>query len=103
LKIKINDSTGSNGFNIFIDNNNTVLFTKSGSHLYEINCSLRNSVHNLIIMKRTEANLGITIFEGIELSRNATVFADNDTKNRKLEFYGDSFTAGIFINKIRIW
>jgi len=91
--IKLKD--GNNDYNIFIDEKlHKVLRTNSDS-LYTIAEGLKNSVHSLLITKRTEALNGIASFEGFILNAGDSLYPVVHQKKWKIEFIGDSFVAGL--------
>jgi len=91
----LKDEHGDNYFNIIIDNDSIViLHPDSVRKKYLLADNLGKGDHSIEIFKRTEWTNGNTDFYGFEVKGNAKILpADND-KKLKIEFYGNSITAG---------
>jgi hypothetical protein len=94
LTLIINDIGGRNGWNAIVDGRQTVLFTRQGLHQYPISCALGAGWHDLWLFKRTEQILGTAEFHGIVINDDASVSSPGPKPTRRIEYYGDSFTAG---------
>ena len=57
---------------------------------------LKDGKHKLVLERDTEGLAGISRFNGLELDRGANVLPVEQTNQRKLEFVGDSISAGAF-------
>lgn len=95
LTLLIKDNSGRNAWNVIIDGIQTILFTNTATTEYKITCSLDAKMHELLIMKRTETILGSAEFLGIQIDDEAKIEPIMKPE-RRIEFYGDSFTAGNF-------
>ena len=92
IGIKLID--GNNDYNIFIDGVlDTVLITSEDS-IYTLAENLKDTLHHIIITKRTEASLGEAIFGGFIIDPDKNFYFPNIIKKKKIEFIGDSFVAG---------
>lgn len=97
LAIQLNSLNGSNYFDVVVDGEIRMLTAvDSGRAVYRWNGNLSNTDHELVLFKRTEAMFSYSAFEGL--------FIDKDQRSlrpkppalpRKIEFYGDSITAGV--------
>ena len=91
--IKLKD--GHNDYNIFIDRKLKEVLRTGSDTIYTIAENLKDSLHSLIITKRTEGANGIASFEGFILNKGDSLYPVVDKMKRKLEFIGDSFVAGL--------
>jgi hypothetical protein len=88
------DEYGDNYYNILInDKAPYILKLTKGKNRYKL-CELPDGEHSLTIFKRTEWDRGITTFYGIELNEGGELLPKSEPKKRKIEFYGNSITAG---------
>ena len=84
-----------NYYNIILDNDSIMLFHPTGKKkYYNLVSNLSEGNHTLQIFRRTEWSRGKTTFYGFKIQGNAKILPKSDTKKRKIEFYGDSITAG---------
>jgi hypothetical protein len=58
---------------------------------------LSKGPHTIEIFRRTEWNKESTNFYGFKINANAKLLAKSPPKKRKIEFYGDSITAGFAV------
>lgn len=56
--------------------------------------NLRSGVHTLLIAKRSETNMNVCTFYGLILDNNCKLIKPQIDQSRKIEFIGDSYTAG---------
>ncbi len=91
----LSDDKGGNYYNISIDGVlDTIIKPDRNKKQYLLADNLTNEEHNVEIFKRTEWDKGTTSFEGFVLSKNAEVLDNKFKRKRKIEFYGNSITAG---------
>jgi len=89
------DNSGKNYYNVIIDNANTTIFRpEKEKKTYILASGLEDCTHNIKIYKRTEWSKGISYFYGFVLNDGAFLLNPPEKKKRKLEFYGNSITAG---------
>ena len=91
--IKLKD--GHNKYNIFIDGKLSEVLRTDSDTIYTLAENLKDSLHSIIITKRTEGANGIASFEGFILNKGDNLYPITDHKKRKIEFIGDSFVAGL--------
>lgn len=93
-KAVLRDEAGDNYFNVIIDND-SIYVIRPGKEKYpvELAVNLSDTLHTIEIYKRTEWTLGKTWFYGIELDNGSELLA-SEKNNRKIEFFGNSITAG---------
>ena len=96
--LMLDDQTGKSYYNVFIDENfenPKVIDCTAGSHIYLISASLTDTVHSLLIFRRTEASTGPTKFLGIQINDGKTLVAPPARREHKILFYGNSITCGM--------
>jgi hypothetical protein len=92
---ELQDETGDNYYNVIIDNDSIfMLHTDTGKHKYLLVQGLGKGKHTVELFKRTEWTKGTTRFYGFEITGDAGIFPPKKEKGLKLEFYGNSITAG---------
>lgn len=85
---------GSNYYDVTIDGKSSVLQTVPGQKVYQIAADLVDELHTLQIRKRTEAYVGAAVFEGLLLGSGQRLLPPPPPPAHRLEFIGDSITAG---------
>jgi len=91
--VKLKD--GNNDYNIFIDGKLSKVLRTSSDTIYTIAENLKDTLHSLLITKRTEALNDIAAFGGFILNPGSSLYPVIQEKKRKIEFIGDSFIAGL--------
>jgi lysophospholipase L1-like esterase len=81
-------------YNVFIDHQLHTILHSTTDSLYKIENIKGRGNHELMISKRTEADMGVGIFYGITLSGKGELFPSAIQLNRKIEFIGNSITCG---------
>lgn len=95
MGLRFSDAWGQNFFNVIVDGRIWVLkLNEWGSHDYLLTQSLSEGIHELILFKRTEANSGNAVFGGLILDEGGKIEAKPEPLPLRIEFYGDSITAG---------
>ncbi len=85
---------GGNAFQVAIDGKPTSLITLAdGRSLYEVAVDLAKGEHTIELCKRTEAFAGIVQVKSFQLAAGAKLL-DLPKVTRRVEFIGDSITAG---------
>lgn len=83
----------SNYFNLFVNGElNKVVHSKMDTVIKVL--GFRNEPTKVSLFKRTEGEMGQTLFYGVELSPGAELLSSQKIKTRKIEFIGNSITAG---------
>jgi hypothetical protein len=91
----IKDENGKNYYNIILDNDSIIVFHPDTIlQYYTLAKGLNKGKHSLEIFRRTEWSKGYTLFEGFKIIGNPKVLKKDKAKKYKIEFYGDSITAG---------
>jgi hypothetical protein len=89
------DETGDNYYNVIIDNDSLFILRPSRmKESYELASNLLKGKHTVEIFKRTEFNRGKTSFYGFQIKGNPKLVTKQTATQRKIEFYGNSITAG---------
>ena len=95
VSVRLYDEQGENEFYAILDGNVVKRFRlKKGSNEYNIASNLKDTIHEIELVRLTECLFGITKFEGFILDKNNSLIPL--TKNRELlfEFIGNSITCG---------
>jgi hypothetical protein len=91
------DENGENYYNIFIDNKlSSVLKLDTIKRYYELASNLKKGKHSVEIFKRTEWGNGLSNFYGFKID-NGEILPKSIAKKRKMEFFGNSVSAGFAI------
>jgi len=90
-----------NWFDVLIDGHLAVTIVASPNRTrYEIPRPLDNGPHTITFFKRTEAVVGVCTFLGFELSEGGKLLDPPARPARRIEFVGDSITAGLDVVKV---
>jgi len=90
-------------FEILIDGQQAKsIVLRPGRKVYKIREKMKGAVHSITVYKRTEAYVGKTVFHGFELSPGGKLLDPPPRPKRKIEFIGDSITAGLDLMKIGV-
>jgi len=90
-----------NWFDVLIDGHLAVTIVASPNRTrYEIPRPLDNGPHTITVFKRTEAVVGVCTFLGFELSEGGRLLDPPARPARRIEFIGDSITAGLDVVKV---
>ncbi|NOU61511.1 electron transporter RnfD [Marinifilum sp. JC070] len=95
IKAKLKDDKGDNYYNVIIDEDSIVLLRPDTIVKYHLLAeNLPKGKHTIEIFKRTEWDRGTSSFYGFEIGGNAKILPKSEKQKRKIEFYGNSITAG---------
>jgi hypothetical protein len=98
IQATLNDM-GTNYFYAIIDNGTPILITcTAGQHTYSIASGLSDTTHKIELYKRTEGTNGPVAFIAFILDNGKTLTEPPARPIRKIEFYGDSITAGLSLD-----
>jgi hypothetical protein len=90
---------GQNFFYSIIDDGTPNLITcLHGQHTYAIATGLTDTTHKIELCKRTEGTNGPVAFLGFILDDGKALTAPPPRPIRKIEYYGDSITAGLALD-----
>ena len=94
VKAILKDEQGDNYYDIIVDDTDIhVLKLDTAKKEYTLASRLSAGVHTIELFRRTGWTRGITWFYGFSLPAHSTVLK-LPLKNRTIEFYGNSITAG---------
>ncbi|MHC5160427.1 MAG: carbohydrate-binding domain-containing protein [Planctomycetota bacterium] len=94
INVKLHDY-GDNYFYVIIDDGTpTLIDLTPGASTYTVATGLTDAVHKIQLFKRTETQEGKVEFTGFELDDGKSLVAPPPRPRRRIEFYGDSITAG---------
>ena len=85
---------GRNSYDVTIDGQTSVLRTQPGQTRYVLATGLPDGRHTVRLTKRTETFYGTPRFLGFELDQGRGLLDLPDAPQRRIEFIGDSITAG---------
>ena len=92
---EMDDKNGKNYYNVIVDDDSVfILHPDTGKRKYLLAKGLGEGKHTVELFKRTEWPNGTTHFYGFEIKGDAGIFPPLRKKDLKLEFYGNSITAG---------
>ena len=98
IEALMKDESGDNYYNVIIDNDSiSIIRPSTTKQYYQLASNLSRGKHSIEIFRRTEWNRGKTSFYGFKISNNAKILPKSLPKKRKIEFYGNSITAGYAI------
>ncbi|WP_430814816.1 SGNH/GDSL hydrolase family protein [Carboxylicivirga sp. RSCT41] len=83
-----------NYFNVFIDDQLKEVMHAPVDTVYAVSGIKGKGWHTCRLLKRTEGEMGTTIFKGVQLSSKANIAAYEALPQRKIEFIGNSITCG---------
>jgi lysophospholipase L1-like esterase len=96
LGLRFKDSTSTTSYyNVIIDGQIALLHMETGGEYdYFINKKLSEGIHTCVVFKRNEAGMKDT-FTGIDIDAAGKLGPKPERAPVKIEFYGDSITAGV--------
>ena len=96
VSAQMNDGKNGNSFEIVIDGvMPKKIFTTSGQTTYVLATGLTNGVHDLLLWRDTEANVGPTEFIGLsDFGVGGALLPPPPAPDRRIEIVGDSFSVG---------
>lgn len=95
VSVLLQDERGDNYFTVIVDGVVTnAIHLDNTKRTYTLAEGLPNGAHSVEIFKRSEWEMGKTIFYQFILDKGASVLAPSPTRKRKIEFFGDSITCG---------
>lgn len=93
------EARGDNYYNILVDGElHDMIRPGTEKATYDLVSGLENGLHTVTIFKRTEYDRGEAWFYGFELQKGGKVLPKEPEKKYKIEYYGDSITAGYSTN-----
>jgi hypothetical protein len=101
IQVSLKDERGDNYFNVIIDDDIVhILRPDTTTNSYLLASGLHPGKHTVEIFKRTEYTKGKTTFYNFIIQENAKILPRSEKKKRKIEFYGDSITAGYAVEDL---
>lgn len=95
VDVFIQDESGDNYYTVILDEDSTFIFRPTTKKKYHTLVSgLSGKKHHIKLFKNTEYDRGKTSFFGFRISGNPELLSRPATKSKKMEFYGNSITAG---------
>src|SRR5579871_786934 len=84
---------GNNDYDVFIDGNLQKVIVTGSSAEYTV-AGLKAGLHDLLLVKRTEAYFGAATFKGLLLQKGMGLLKPLSPAPRRIEFVGDSLACG---------
>jgi len=101
ISAMFDEERGDNYYNVILDNDSLfVLRPDSVKKSYELATGLSDGPHQIEIFKRTEWDRGWSRFYGFQIKGNSKILPKEAPKKRKIEFYGNSITAGYAVEDL---
>lgn len=101
IQALLQDETGENYYNVIIDKDSiSLLRPDTIMQYYTLASNLPKGKHTVEIFKRTEWDRGKSLFSGFKIHNKAKVLPKSPPKKRKIEFYGNSITAGYAVEDL---
>jgi lysophospholipase L1-like esterase len=95
------DEKGDNYYNIIVDKEDPFIFRPDTiKGYYQLASKLSKGKHTVEIFKRTEWSQGKTTFYGFQINGDAKLMPKDPPFKRKIEFYGNSITAGYAVEDL---
>ena len=96
LQFKVDDGKKGNFVGIRIDGGDEIplQLAPNKDALYQVAVGLKPKVHSLLVYRRSDVWGGTFAFRGIVLDKGASLSAPPARPQRRIEFLGDSVTAG---------
>ncbi len=101
IEALMKDENGENYYNVMLNNDSLMILrpdTIKGYH--QLASDLPKGKHTIEIFKRTEWNRGASSFYGFKIKGNPKLLPKSPPSNRKIEFYGNSITAGYAVEDV---
>ena len=98
LQIVLDDKLGESFYNVIIDDDDmdpVIIDCKAGLHIYPVRAAMKDTIHSVLIFRRTEASTGETVFKGLLIDANKQLSPVPDLPKHRIEFYGNSITCGM--------
>jgi hypothetical protein len=99
IQALFSDNHGDNYYNVILDADSLFIFRPDTfKKYYTLASGLDAGKHSLEIFKRTEWDRGTTLFYGFKILGDAKLLDKDAPKNKAIEFYGNSITAGYAVD-----
>ncbi|RDV15255.1 hypothetical protein DXT99_11390 [Pontibacter diazotrophicus] len=99
IKALLKDERGENYYNIIINGDSiNLLRLDTSATYYTLASGLPDGKHTVELFKRTEYDRGKTSFYGLQLENGTQLLPASPPKIRKIEFYGNSISAGYAVD-----
>lgn len=101
IKALLQDENFDTFFTVIVDNEpQYTTQPDSNENFITLAENLSSGMHSIELHRNSEWTRGTTIFKGFEIFGNPKILAKDFDTNRKMEFYGNSVTAGASVNDL---
>ncbi|GAB1855461.1 SGNH/GDSL hydrolase family protein [Flavobacteriaceae bacterium MHTCC 0001] len=95
------DEKGDNYYNVILNNDSVFMIRPDTTKSYHVIAKdLPKGKHTIELFKRTEWDRGKTSFYGFKIKGNPKLLSKHPESKRKIEFYGNSITAGYAVEDL---
>ncbi len=95
VRAQLKDNTGQSYYNVIVDQDSSfILKPDTVFQWFTLAQNLTPGKHTVELFKRTEWDIGKTTFQGFMVDKKAKILPADAPKSRKIEFYGNSISAG---------
>lgn len=99
IKALLKDEKGGNYYNVILDGDSMALLRPdTTARYYTLAAGLPDGRHTVELFKRTEYDRGKSWFYGFQAGAGTEILPAPPPKQRKIEFYGNSISAGYAID-----
>ncbi len=101
ISASLEDNTGDSYYNVILDEDSMYILRPDTLKQYHLLAkNLKRGKHNIQLFKRTEPHYGNTNFYDFKIEGKAKLLPKSVFKKRKIEFYGNSITAGYAVEDV---
>jgi hypothetical protein len=102
LKWSQGEKGGNNSIGVRIDGGDEIRFVLApkGDAVYQVAVGLKKKTHDLLVYRRSDVWEGMCSFQGLILDKGCGLLPPPPRPDRRIEFYGDSVTAGTLVEAV---
>jgi len=101
IAVLMEDELGDNYYNVILDSDSIfVIRPDTIKRYHQLASNLSKGKHTIEIFKRAEWDRGASSFYGFKIAGDAKLLPKSPPAKRKIEFYGNSITAGYAVEDL---